>query len=130
MILNEKSEDEESYSDRISSDDSGSILLEDDVPAIIKPIPPMERTLGNAYIRPLDDMIMDISKEEDIQYTNFSSKNQMKKYENDDYRVKAFISLITGNRRKKIWMPGKTVFDKRGGKYSEKVAGLGQIPGL
>ena len=68
MILNEKSEDEESYSDRISSDDSGSILLEDDVPAIIKPIPPMERTLGNAYIRPLHEMIEDVSKEEDIQY--------------------------------------------------------------
>ena len=54
----------------------------------------------------------------------------MRKYENEDYRVKAFLMLMTSGRRKKIWMPGKTVFDKRGGKYSEKVAGLGQIPGL
>ena len=49
----------------------------------------------------------------------------MKRYFNNDYKVKAFLMLITAGRKKKIWMPGKTVFDKRGGKYSDRVAGLG-----
>jgi len=40
----------------------------------------------------------------------------MKKYENEDYRVKAFLMLVTAGQKAKVWMPGKTVFDKRGGK--------------
>ena len=83
-----------------------------------------------SMVRPLEEMVEDVEKEAAIQYDNFSSRKQMRKYENEDYRVKAFLMLVTAGRRKKIWMPGKTVFDKRGGKYSDKVAGLGQIPGL
>lgn len=78
-----------------------------------------------SFIRPLEEMVEDVDKEKAIQFDNFSCKRQMKLYEDEDYRVKAFLMLITAGRKKKIWMPGKTVFDKRGGKYSEKVAGLG-----
>ena len=80
---------------------------------------------GVSFVRSLEEMVEDVDKEEAIQYDNFSCRKEMKNYENEDYRVKAFLMLITAGRRKKIWMPGKTVFDKRGGKYSEKVAGLG-----
>ena len=81
-------------------------------------------------IRAIDELIHDVDKNAEIQLDHFESKEQMQKYENEDYRVKAFLMLITAGKRKKMWMPGKTVFDKRGGKYSDKVAGLGQVPGL
>lgn len=89
-----------------------------------------ENSVENSSLRGLEEMINDVTKEEEIQYQNFECKEQMRKYENEDYRVKAFLMLITAGRKKKMWMPGKTVFDKRGGKYSDKVGGLGQIPGL
>lgn len=54
----------------------------------------------------------------------------MRKYERDDYKIKAFLMLISAGKKTKMWMPGKTGFDKRGGKFMERVAGLGQVPGL
>lgn len=49
----------------------------------------------------------------------------MRKYERDDYKIKAFLMLIKAGKKHKMWMPGKTGFDKRGGKFSERVSGLG-----
>jgi len=75
-------------------------------------------------------MLMAEVKEKEMENENFEDKLPMKKYINEDYRVKAFLMLITAGEKLKVWMPGKTIFDKRGGKYSDKVAGLGQVPGL
>ena len=55
----------------------------------------------------------------------------MKKYRDDDYKIKKYLHLITLGQRKKVWMPAPTRFDKRGGsKHPHLIAGLGQIPGL
>ena len=101
-----------------------------DVPNVIKPQLSRSMAHGLSLLRPLNEMIEDVDLEEAIDYDNFKCRDRMRNYENEDYRVKAYLMLITAGRRKKIWMPGKTVFDKRGGKHSDKVAGLGQILGL
>ena len=62
---------------------------------------------------------------------NFKNNKTMKKYKDDDYRIKKYLHLITLGQRKKVWMPAPTRFDKRGGsKHPYLIAGLGQIPGL
>jgi len=66
-----------------------------------------------------------MTKEDNITYENFEKKESMRKYERDDYKVKAFLMLIKAGKKHKMWMPGKTQFDKRGGKFSERVSGLG-----
>ena len=58
-----------------------------------------------------------MEKETDITYENFEKKESMRKYERDDYKIKNFLMLIKGGKKTKVWMPGKTGFDKRGGKF-------------
>lgn len=108
-----------------SEDDFDDLDVVDDIPAVIRPIPPIIHDLKTSSIRPLTQLMQEVVREDEIQQQNFQNKEQMMKYENQDYKVKAFLMLVTAGRKKKMWMPGKTIFDKRGGKYSDKVAGLG-----
>ena len=108
-------------------DDFLSVELSDDMPSVIKPLPEVDEAIfsGGRGTRPLHEMIEDVEREEKITFENFKRKQMMRKYEREDYRVKAFLMLITNGQKKKVWMPSKLVFDKRGGKYSDRVAGLG-----
>ena len=121
-------------SESADSDDFDSVELNEDsvdfVPRIVKTLANVENTKGITNHRPLEDQVEDIKMDYAIQYENFENKKQMKRYQTNDYKVKKFLMMCTAGRQKKIWMPGKTVFDKRGGKFSERVAGLGQIPGM
>ena len=58
---------------------------------------------------------------------HFEEKEAMRRYDLNDYKVKAFLMACAAGKKKnkKVWMPGKTRFDKRGGKFSDRMAGLG-----
>lgn len=74
---------------------------------------------------PLDKLLSNVELEKALERDNFAEREVMKEYVNEDYRIKAFLMLITATDKTKIWMPTKTVFDKKGGKFSDKVGGLG-----
>ena len=101
----------------------------EDIPSVIKPLPKLDKSMANPT-QALKVLIEDMQKEDELNFENFEKNESIQKYARDDYKVKAFLMLITQGKKQKIWMPGKTRFDKRGGKFSERVAGLGQIPGL
>jgi len=54
----------------VGSDEFDSVEV-DDMPSVIKPIPPMEKNTRTSYIKPLSDMITDVSKEQELQAENF-----------------------------------------------------------
>lgn len=93
------------------SQDSGTVEVNDVVPSVIKPLPPFKMTAQTSYIRPLEEMMMTEMKEKQIQDENFKDPILMKKYKNEDYRIRAFIMLITHGEKLKVWMPCKTQFE-------------------
>jgi len=101
----------------------------DELPDVIKPLPKLDSPTASVA-QPLSSLIEDMEKEGEITQQQFENKNAMKQYERDDYKIKAFLMLVKAGKKNKMWMPGKTSFDKRGGKFSERVGGLGQIAGL
>ena len=82
------------------------------------------------YESPLDQLMSKVELEESLLEENFANEKALKTYDKEDYKIKAFLMLVTATDKTKIWMPAKTVFDKKGGKFSTKIGGLGQIPGL
>ena len=94
------------------------------MPAVIKPLPRLDSPQASVTQK-LDDLLEDNNKEGEIQEEQFENRDSMRKYERDDYKIKAFLMLIKAGKKHKMWMPGKTGFDKRGGKFSERVSGLG-----
>ena len=49
-----------------------------------------------------------MTKEGEITYENFEKKESLRKYERDDYKVKAFLMLIKAGKKQKMWMPAKS----------------------
>ena len=75
--------------------------------------------------RPLDKLLEDIQVLKSCEERYFKNKEVLKQYVKDDFELKNYIRLATLGDKLNIWMPDHTRFDRRGGRYSDLVAGLG-----
>ena len=80
---------------------------EENLPAILKPLQQHDSPTASGG-KSLEFLIEDMTKEGEITYENFEKKESMRKYERDDYKVKAFLMLIKAGKKQKMWMPGKS----------------------
>ena len=46
-------------------------------------------------VRPLNELLDEIKVEKQCEIDNFDNKKTMKKYRDDDYRIKKYLHLIT-----------------------------------